>query len=464
MHKSVYIALCTTCLSACTVGPDYEQPQEYGDAEIKQELHLQKSYAVPVNWYEQLGDKHLNQLIEMGQRYNTDIDTAISRLKQARANLGITKVAFLPTVNARGGYSYQKNSKNIEYGFDTDYYTAGFDASWELDLWGKGRRQTEAAAANVKSSEYTLDNVRTAVAAEIASNYVNLMMNAEKLRIAQRNVVLQKDIYETVASKYKNGLADSIAYNQARYLLSSTEAQIPVLKSNIEMYYNAISVLVGVLPSLLPIDLETKSPLFARKYHHNAEMVYNLPADIIRRRPDVAAAEQELIAANAAIGEAVAGLYPDVSVTALWGYAAHGGHSLFNSKSESFSYEPLISLPLLDWNRLQNNVRLQKYIKEEAMANYKSTVLNAVAELKNAMIAYQNEIKSNRYQAQALNNMQDVVDSSAIRYRNGLLEFSELLTTEQNLLSAQSNYIESTGQIFQNLIAYYKATGGGYLR
>jgi len=463
MHK--YLALVVICLFllSCTVGPDYQKQEIFSDAAIKKELNLNKAYIVPVNWYVQLGDEQLNAVVEVALAKSTDIAAASARLKQARAVLAASRAAGLPVINAQGGYTYEKNSKNIGYTQDSHYYTAGFDASWEFDLWGKDRRATEAATAQLLEKEYSLDNIKTSVTAETVSLYINLVMTTEKLRLAERNTVLQTEIYDTVKQKYRNGLTDSIAYHQAEYLLANTRSTIPTLRSEIEKYKNALAVLAGVLPSDIPLDANKRSPLFEQKYKYNEKMVYNLPADIIRRRPDVAAAEQNLIAQNALIGKAVAELYPDVSVTALWGYAATGGHSLFNSRSQGYNYAPLVSLPLLDWNRLKNNVEVQKQAKEEALAEYRHSILNAVSELKNAMVAYQNEIKSNRSHIQALYNMQKAVEAAKSRYKNGLLEFSDLLNMEQNLLTAQNDYLESRAQIFQNLAAYYKASGGGYL-
>ena len=285
----------------------------------------------------------------------------------------------------------------------------------------------------------------------------------EKLRIAKQNLSLQKDIQATVASKYQSGLTDDISYNQSEYLVDSTEAQIPVLQSEIEQYKNALAVVAGVLPSQLPLDDSKRSEVFISNYQFNTQSLYSLPADVIRNRPDVAAAEQNLIAQNALVGAAVADLYPNIGVSALWGYAAGGGNSLFNSKSQGYSYKPSAVLPILDWNRLQNQVEKQKQVKAEALAQYKKTVLSAVAELKNAMTAVQNELKSYQAQNSALAKMQKVVNATAERYRSGLIDFSEFLTMEQNLLQAQTQNLNSRAQVFQNLVAYYKASGGGYL-
>ncbi|MCI7420638.1 MAG: efflux transporter outer membrane subunit [Alphaproteobacteria bacterium] len=449
--------------AACTVGEDFSRPALYNDSVIKQELALKNGTQPSKSWYALFGDEQLNILIEQGLKNSTDIEQAIAILRQARAELKISQAGFLPQINARGGYNYQKNSKNIGPTADTHYYNAGFDASWELDIWGKGRRQDEAAAAMLKAEEYSLNQVKNVVAAEIASDYVNLKLAVEKLRIAKQNLALQRDIFGVVKSKYQSGLTDDIAYNQAEYLLNSTETQIPQLQSQVEQYKNALAVLSGVLPSQLPLDSEKRSPIFSNAYQYNIKAMYNLPASVIRQRPDVAAAEQNLAAQNALVGAAVADLYPNVSISALWGYAASSGNSLFNSKSQGYSYEPLLSLPLLDWNRLQNQLNKQKYQKQEAFAVYKKTVLTAVGELKNAMANVQNELKRNRLQNRALANMNKVVAASSEKYRSGLIEFSDFLTMEKNRLQAQNSSLESKAGIFQNLIAYYKASGGGYL-
>lgn len=463
MLKTNSAVLMTVVIAACTVGADYKHPDLYNDNKIRQELALRQGCQPEKDWYALFGDKQLNRLIEIGLQNSTDIEIAAARLKQARALLKISQAAFLPQINGSGGYNYQKNSKNIGPTADSRYYSVGFDASWEFDLWGKGRRQNEAAFAEVVAGEYTLNNVKTVVAAELAANYINLKLALEKLRIAKQNLSLQKDIQATVTSKYQSGLTDDISYNQSEYLVDSTEAQIPALQSEIEQYKNALAVVAGVLPSQLPLDDSKRSEIFISNYQFNTQSLYSLPADVIRNRPDVAAAEQNLVAQNALVGAAVADLYPNIGVSALWGYAAGGGNSLFNSKSQGYSYKPSAVLPILDWNRLQNQVEKQKQVKAEALAQYKKTVLSAVAELKNAMTAVQNELKSYQAQNSALAKMQKVVNATAERYRSGLIDFSEFLTMEQNLLQAQTQNLNSRAQVFQNLVAYYKASGGGYL-
>jgi outer membrane protein TolC len=180
-------------------------------------------------------------------------------------------------------------------------------------------------------------------------------------------------------------------------------------------------------------------------------------ASMVRMRPDVAAAEQNLTAKNALVGAAVAELYPDISLSGLWGYASQGGSKLISSGSKTYNYAPLISLPLLDWNRLQNNVRLQKYIKKEALAEYKQTVLDAVSEIKNAQTAYYENRSAAQNQASALQNMRKAAELTQKKYENGLIEFSQVVRTQQNLISAEQDYVAINAQVLQNLVAFYKA-------
>ena len=458
MRKALYIGAAVIGCVSCSVGEDYVAPQFYTDATLAEATNVTASTPLPRKWYADFNDSQLSALVERGLRNSTDIQTAALRLKQARAQLQMTKVAALPQVDAQGGYNYEKQSKNIGLAADSHYYNAGFDASWEIDLWGKNRRQIEADRATLKAAKLTLENVRLAVAAEIAANYFNLLENAENLRLAEKNARLQQDILTTVKAKYDSGLTDESAYSEARYLLENTRAQIPTYRASVENYRNALATIIGILPSELNVQT-AKSAQLSAPPQDKAQKLTEFPADTVRLRPDVAAAEQNLIAENALVGAAVAELYPNISISGLWGYAATGGSKLIRSSSQTYTYAPLVTLPLLDWNRLQNNVRLQKYIKAEALENYKQAVLNAVAEIRNAQSAYNEAFESAQNQYRALKDMRTAVDLTRTKYDNGLIEFSDLLTAEQNLIAAEQAYTAIRAQIHQKKISYYKAIG-----
>jgi len=457
MFKKIFGLMVGFFCVACTVGDNYRRPQFYADAVVQNELELKENGNLPDNWYETLGDDYLNYLVKEGMANNSDIITSIAKLKQSRLTVNINNAAYLPQVGIKGGYDYQKNSKNIGYVQDIDYYSNGFDASWELDIWGKGRRQKEADKANIKAQEYSLSNIRSVVAAEIVLNYVKMQENIDNLKMARKNADLQRQISEYTQKEYKNGMSDETAYNQAMYLLQTTLSQIPEYENNIETYKNSLSTLIGVLPSSL--SAFNKTQLMRKDYGYMSEKMRKLPLSVIRLRPDVAAAEQNLKAQNALLGKSIAELYPSVNIGALWGYSAKFFSELYSSSSETYSLSPAFNLPLLDWNKLQNNIEAQRQETKIALVTYKQKVLDAIVELKNSFSAYQAATESYRKKLAAQNHMQKVVENMSKRYKNGLIKFSELLTSEQNLIEAQKDVITARTQILSSIIAYYKASG-----
>ena len=440
--------------SSCTIGPSYQQPEFFSQSDLIKELNLHENAILSSDLYENLQDKQLSKLEQIGLKNNTDIQTALSRLRQSRYQLKINQVEFLPQIGLQAGYQYNKSSDNIKMSADSHYYNAGFDALWEMDLWGVSRRQKKADEALVKASEYSLENVKIIVAAEIASNYINWAQSVKKLMTARKNAELQQQILHTVEAKYNNGLTDSIAYNQAQYLLANTKTQIPEFEKQAQIYKNALAVILGVLPSQVPLEF-SEVELYAKKTRQLAD----LPVYVIRLRPDVVAAEQNLIAQNALVGKAIAELYPAVNISALFGYASQGGSKLFNNNSQTYSYTPIISLPLLDWNKLQNNINLQKEQQKEAFFIYKNTVLQAASEVKNAMVSYQNDLRANSLQGKALDNVKKTLDYVLQKYENGLTEFSEVLTSQQNYITAENAFIDGKSQILKSEVAFYKASG-----
>lgn len=452
------------CLCSCTVGPDYIKNNIFNDQEIAKSLNLNGSNTIICqNWYEQFGDEKLNLLIIHALNNSPTIQAGIAKLRQARSVAAINRTQFLPSLNADSKYDWARASKNIGLSADTNYLQIGFDASWELDIWGAGRRLNEKSQAQFEESVYSLRNLKTVIIAETANTYFQLKTSQEQLQIAKNNLTLQRDIYNTVKQKYNAGISDKAAYNQAQFIVETTKALIPQLEYQIEAYKNALAVLTGTLPDNLTVNVQdTKNNPVKRAYKFDKKNLYDLPAGIIRSRPDVRAAERAVAAQNATIGQAVASLYPTINISGLLGLQSSAGSKLFNSDSKAYGYVPSASLPLFNWGRLQTNVQLQKEIKAETLQTYRQTLLNAIEELANAIKSVQSEYERNRAQRNAVYNMQEVISSMRDKYNNGLIEFSELLKTEQDLLQAQRDLAISNGAIYQNIISFYKATGGGF--
>ena len=451
--------------ASCTVGPDYVRPAFFDDGQLTAALDAGsgESFPISVRWYRQFEDETLNGLVGRALAGSPNVQIAVQKLKQARYTLMINEAEFLPRLNADGGYDYNylANGKNLPRTVE-DYYKAGLDASWEIDIWGGGRRLNEESRALMRAAADNLVNVMLSMTAETASDYIGLKTAQEQLRITKENLRLQQDIYQTVKEKYDNGLADDAALNQAEFAVQTTKALLPALEQQEESYKNALAVLLGVLPgSLTGLD-DDGDNLIGRPFFFHVKNLYNFPLAAVRNRPDVRMAENALIAKNAAIGQAVAELFPNVSIGGVLGWQAKHFSGLGSSSAAAYGFTPAVSLPLFNFGQLINQVKLNREVKEEYVYLYKNTLLGAVEEVKNATVAVRKEYE--RYQAlsKSVRNMQRVLSSMRDKYREGLIEFSDMLTTEQNLLTAQNNLAASGGTVYRNIITFYKAVGGGY--
>lgn len=460
-----YIVLCfVPFLTSCNVGEDYSHDYFFSDQEIKSNLNIQPNEEIITNnWYEIFNDNNLNTLIQHSMSNNFSVKQGIERLQESRLNYMIQSKSSYPMLNASSEYNYSKASNNLDYSYDINAFKAGFDVSWELDIWGKGRYISEQYYNLMNNAAYSLLNIRVSITAEIIANYINLREAQEKLSIANKNLRLQRDIMQTVKDKYNAGIADALALNQAEFAVEKTKSSIPPLKTQIENYKNAIAVLLGVLPNNLPVNLDNyKKNITNTAFKYNVQKLYNLPLGVIRSRPDIMAAEMSIYAQNAVVSEAITNLYPNISLSATFGFISNSGHSLFDKNSQIYGYTPGITLPIWHWGQLTNNIELQKHIKEEYILNYNEAMLTALAELKNAISAVEQAYKTNAYTQTSLNKMRNVMLLTRNKYENGLIDFTDVATAEQNYLNAQNALAESNAAILQYLTAFYKATGGGY--
>lgn len=460
------LSIFSVCLLlSCTVGPDYERPEFYSDENIKNSLNLKpiNNNSVSLEWYKEFNDSILNDLIASSIKHNPNVGVAKERLRQARQNFKINKFSMFPILDADGSYHYVKDSISYGVPISTDYFQSGLDASWELDIWGGGTRLTESALALVNAAGANLNNVRLSLTAEVASNYISLRQTQEQLRISKENQKLQQEIYDLVNEKYGLGLTDDITLKQAQYLLENTKAQIPVLENAVNAYKNSLAILSGELPGTLDDKLIDVQPnLVSKQFKYNLERLYQLPIEIIRNRPDVQVAEQNLISDNALIGQAISNLFPGVSISGFLGYQGAKIPGLISSNNSMYSYSPVINMPLFHWGALINTVELQKSKKEEALKLYQSSILTAVNDIRNSTDKLEKEYQSNTSAYQAWQSQKEADSLTLDKYKQGLIAFNEVLSSQQNLLSAQQIYINSNANIYQDIISFYKSVGGGY--
>ncbi len=446
-------------LCACSVGPDYQQPTFFSDEQLQQALNTVPSKSSDkIN--EKLFDNTLKTLWKKAQENNPTLKSALWRLHQSRASVKIAKAGLLPQLDAAAQYQAVTDSKNMGLIMEDSYYMIGLDAAWELDLFGGKRRRIEAEKANLKQALYAVQNTFLSLNAEVARLYIQARTTDELLRQTKENIRLQTEMTKLVADKKETGLASQLSLEQALYLLKNTTAQLAQLVYQKEEAENALSLVLGELPgSVKELLAQEKETLLSRPFDFDLNEITAVSASVLRHRPDVKSAEEALIAQNAMIGVAVSQMFPQIKLSALFGLEALDWNDVWKNNSFTKNIIPSVTTPIFHFGALKENVNIQKAIKEERLADYEQALLNAANEVKNAITAlFQERL---RYQAlqETFNHADKVAQLMQNKYKNGLIEYTQVLQSEQNRLQAQSEMIQSAGTLYANLIHFYKAIG-----
>ncbi len=464
MKYSKLAFLTSLLMMACSVGPDYKQEKLFSDDEISKSLNLQTPFQNQKNFMiVDFGDDVLNQLIKDAEISSPNLKMAILKLRQAREVLKIDVKNGFPTFDISAKYNYVNESDNMETLIKNDYYQIGVDMAWEIDIFGKTRREAESSKAQYRAMVENLKNVNVSLISDIATNYINLRMAEQNLKNMRENILLQEDVYNIISERFNADLVDEMTLSQSKYLLENMKMQVPMLEYQREMYANALAVLLGKLPQSLDEFLQSENKnLVSRVFEYDVEKLYRLPVSIIRSRPDVRMAEENLISQNAEIGVAVANVYPSFSLSGFLGFQSLKFSNLIERDSVGHSLVPKMVLPLFHFSQLRNNIEVQKLKRDEAEINYEQTLLNAVAELRNAIVAIDKEYKVNKSASLAYQKMSEVSYLMWKKYLSGLVEYTDVLTAEQNRLEAQTNMVNSNANLYKNIITFYKAIGGKY--
>ncbi|MBR1545024.1 MAG: TolC family protein [Alphaproteobacteria bacterium] len=463
-YKScLFIILCS-----CSVGPDYSYEKFFDDEEIQKSINLNKiendreKYSFSLYDF---NDISLNKLMDEVQENSSTIKIAILKLKQARESLSIAFKNNLLYFDFTGKYNFINENKNSNNLMGTDYYQTGLDASWELDIFGGGRRKTESEKAKYMAMVYNLKNVNVSLVSEVAINYINLRNVEQQIQNAKENLEMQEEAYNLINDQYKVSLADEITLSQSKYLLETTKMSIPKLEYQKSMYENALSILLGKLPeSINPILEETDKNIINQAFDLDINRLYDLPVSVVRNRPDVKIAEENIIAQNAEIGVAISKLYPSVSLSSFFGFQSLKWSNLVDNDSWVNSFIPAVNLPIFHWGQLNNNVRLQKYLKEEAVLSYKKVLLNAIAEIKNSIKAVEKGFEIGQAATKAFENMKIVSELNWKKYKLGLIGYNDVLDAEQRRISAQADMVNANANLYLSLVNFYKAIGGRPLK
>jgi NodT family efflux transporter outer membrane factor (OMF) lipoprotein len=438
------------CTSLPAVGPDYERP------ELPDVPQAQTNRADVAAWWNQFDDPTLTELVERALENNHDLRLAVARVREARARLGQTRAAYGPQVDAVARINKFETSKNtLAFSGSDTRYSTGFDAVWEIDVFGGTRRAVEAATADWEAMQISLSDVRVTVASETAQAYLSVRTFQHQLAVAESNLDTQQLTYDILYDRWETGLSNELAVQQARYNLESTRAAIPLLEAGLEASYNALSVLLGEMPGMLEIPGLDAIP-------QSRLVVEGIPADVLRRRPDVARAERELAAQTARVGQSVADLYPKFSLTGSIGLESLNSSTLFESDSKGYNIIPGVRWPIFYSGSIRNNIKVQEAVQEQYLQRYEAAVLNAVREVRDALTDYQKELERRAALFSAVDAAKAAQDLAVDRYRNGLSDFNNVLDAQRSLLRFQEQLALSEGTVSQNAVRLYKALGGGW--
>ncbi|OGW37030.1 MAG: RND transporter [Nitrospirae bacterium GWC2_56_14] len=451
-------------LTGCaTVGPDYirpeiPMPQKWSDkSSVSTPAEPRDSRAL-ATWWATLNDPKLSELIDHAVNNNPDLKKAQAAVREARALRGVSAADQYPSLDATASASRLRSSEATGGGKAQNVYSAGLDATWELDIFGGKRRAVEAAQADLEASEADLNGVLVSLAGEVALNYVDLRSYQAKLTIAEANCDAQAETYQIAEWRHEAGLATQLDLEQAKMSLEQTRAQIPTLEAGLAAAKNRLSVLVGKHPGALDAELAETKPIPTVQF----TIAVGIPADALRSRPDVQKAERQLAAQTARIGVATADLYPKLSLTGSIGLEALSPGKVFSAGNESYGLSLPISWNIFDAGRVRQNIKVQNTLQEQALAHYEATILSALEEVENALIAYAKEQTRLQSLAAAEQAAQQAFELAKTRYISGLTDFQVVLDSQRSLLTVQELRAISEAQVAADLIRLYKAVGGGW--
>ena len=448
-------------LSACAVGPNYREPSTAA-AEL---INAQSAGIVPQDpeaaWWQQFDDAELNALVRRGLQQNLNLRIAYDRVREARAVFVGNELNLAPHAPLQAGYAH---SDEQEPGFatqrvDAQSYTLGFDASWEIDFFGHVRRSIEAARADLGAQQENLRDARVAIAAEIARNYYELRGAQRRLKVAQDNLESARQTLELTQTRYDAGRVGEIDVQRARARQAATLATIPPLELARQQAGYRLAVLLAQRPGTLEDELKpVEVPTYAKA------LPIGDPTQLLRRRPDVRAAERQLAAAVARVGVATSDLFPRVNVNGFVGFLSGDISHVFSTSSgtdaRAWSVTPTVSWAAFDLGSVRAQLRASKAQSDEAAANYEMIVLAALEDAEISLVAYgraQTQLKSLAEQAEA---SQRAAALAELQYREGLVDFLTLLDAQRTQLEAEDAQAQAQTQVNVDVIAVYKAMGG----
>jgi outer membrane protein, multidrug efflux system len=448
-------------LAGCKVGPNYHRPvvqtpTAFRELSENPQVQAQAASYADLPWWQVFHDPQLQELIRTALKQNYDLQLATERINSARAQVAITRSNLFPQVQGNGDFSGGK-----EHNFQTksNFLTLTADAAFQLDLFGKLRRATEASRAQLLATEDARQTVILTLVSDVASDYFALRQLDLQLQITQETVSTQIDSVKLTRLRLERGVATKLDVLQAQQVLDTANAQIPDLERQIAQEENAISILLGNYPQAVTRGLPlVEQPL-------PPDVPPGLPSSLIERRPDIREAEQNLVAANAEIGVAKAQFFPQIALTGSGG-GSFGRSSAFSSLMSSqlgiWSYGAQVSQPIFTGGALRGNLRLAESQHQQALISYRQTIQRAFGDVSDALIGYQKLRQVRARQQDTVADLQESVHLSIMRYKGGTTTYLEVLDGQRSLFSAELTLAQARGNEYQSLVQLYRSLGGGW--
>jgi multidrug efflux system outer membrane protein len=457
-------AVLVLSISGCTVGPNYKRPDvdvptTYRAAPVSDAAANPSPALGEAKWFDVFQDEQLQNLIRVALQQNFDLRIAATRVLQAQAQLGITRADQFPNLSAGAGIGTQRQAATVLFhGFEETTGQVSLSASWELDFWGKYRRATEAARANLLASEWGRRAVVNTVISNVATTYFELRALDLQLEISKQTLASRQDSLKLEQALEQNGSTSLVDVRQSEQLVYTASETIPNVERQIAQDENLINILLGRNPG--PVERGRK----LTDQPHPPSIPAGLPSALLERRPDIQQAEAQLIAANAQIGVAKAAFYPDISLTGTAGFQSLSLAKLFTGPSSFWNVGPTLTVPIFTAGKLRSNVHLTEAQQQQALLTYQQTIQQAFRDVSDSLIAYQKNREFREQQELLTASAEDSAKLAQIRYQAGVASYLEVLTNDTNFFAAQLNLASAQQNELTALVQVYNALGGGWVQ
>jgi len=462
MRSRIALVATGLLLCGCTMGPNYKRPTvavppTYRGTSPEAPAQTETASLGDQKWWDVFQDEQLRSLVRTALQQNYDLRIAASRILEAKAQLGITRADQFPTVSGGAGITDVRTAQSkFLPAFETSNGQANVSAAWEVDFWGKYRRATEAARANLLATEWARQEVASTLVANVAAGYFHLRALDLQLEISKRTLDSRQESLRLTQVLANGGATSLLDVRQAEQLVFTASAEIPALEQQIEQQENFLSILLGQNPGDMPRG-QTLT-----EQHQPPQVPPGLPSSLLERRPDIRQAEQQLVAANAEIGVARAAYFPDISLSGSGGFQSSALTNLFSGPAGAWSFGTSLAQPIFTGGRLRSQVRLAEAQQQTAALSYQQSIQGAFRSVSDALVAYRKTREFRTQQDLLFQSAEDAARLSHMRYTGGATGYLEVLTNETNAFSAELGLVQARLNELLALVQLYEALGGGW--